>query len=44
MENDPFFLGNLFLINQYFLCEKGQYVLIVSALVIVGLIVCDAGT
>lgn len=44
MENDPFFLGNLFLIHQYFLCEKGQYVLIVSALVIVGLIVCDAGT
>lgn len=44
MENDPFFLGNLFLISQYFLCEKGQYVFIVSALVIVGLIICDSGT
>lgn len=44
MEHGPFFLGNLFLISQDFLCEKGQYVLIVSVLVIVGLISCDLGT
>lgn len=41
----PFFpLGNLLLISQYFLREKGQYVSIVSVLVIVGLIVYDSGT
>lgn len=39
-----FSLGNLFLISQDFLCDKGQYVLIVSVLVILGLIVCDSGT
>lgn len=39
----PLFLGNLFLISQYFLYGKGQYVLIVSVLVMVSLIVYDSG-
>lgn len=39
-----FFLGNLFLISQCFWCEKGQYVLFVSVLVIAGLIVYGSGT
>lgn len=46
VENDTFFLGKLLLISHYFFffCEKCQYALIVSALLMVDPVICDSGT